>query len=241
MTKTLKAIETFLSLLELFAFVIHRKDCLMTQIQPYEFNKIKHLIQQLIRTYQSVNDPKTVKTVETMTEEKIASFFSPEDSEALAIVKKFFDPGLKHSTSLPLLEELKQFVEPFDYPSTKQLEKLFRKVKKLKLPNTNKMDMRDFTYFAWDDAGTQSKFILVQQENKTLGFYGHVSTEIKKGICPLCLHEGNVSMFLSLTKSSGDGTYTKRGNYICRNSQDCNSRIEQRETLDDFVATLQMK
>ncbi|EQC80588.1 fibronectin-binding protein [Enterococcus sp. HSIEG1] len=48
-------------------------------------------------------------------------------------------------------------------------------------------------------------------------------------------------MFLSLTKSGGDGTYTKRGNYICRDSEQCNQQMEQRETLDEFVSLLQMR
>ena len=53
---------------------------------------------------------------------------------------------------------------------------------------------------AWDDIGSQSKFMIVNTQKGYQGIYGHLSTEVKKGICPLCQHESTVSMFLSLTK-----------------------------------------
>ena len=44
-------------------------------IEPYQFHSIKHQVYQLVRTYQSVNDPRTIKTVETMTKDAIEQFF----------------------------------------------------------------------------------------------------------------------------------------------------------------------
>jgi hypothetical protein len=213
----------------------------MTTIEPYQYNFIKHQVQQLVRTYQSVNDRQTVRTVEALTEEAITAFFSSEDQEALSIIRQFFDSSMTIAKSQVILEQLKDFVAPFQMPSVKQTEKMFRKVKKLKVPDFTQMDLRDYTYLAWDDIGSQSKFLIVKGQKGYRGIYGHVSTEAKKGICPLCQHESTVSMFLSLTKSGGDGTYTKRGNYICRDSEKCNQHIEQRENLDEFITLLEMK
>ncbi|WP_258379421.1 hypothetical protein [Enterococcus plantarum] len=42
-------------------------------------------------------------------------------------------------------------------------------------------------------------------------------------------------MSLSKVKESGDGMYTKRGNYICYDSEKCNHTIERREELEAFV------
>lgn len=47
-------------------------------IEPYQFHSIKHQVYQLVRTYQSVNDPRTIKTVETMTKDAIEQFFPEE-------------------------------------------------------------------------------------------------------------------------------------------------------------------
>ncbi|MCC2753114.1 FusB/FusC family EF-G-binding protein [Enterococcus gallinarum] len=213
----------------------------MITIEPYQFHFIKHQVQQLVRTYQSVNDRHTIRTVEMLTEEAIQPFFSEEDKEAQSLIRQFFDSSLTMSKSLTILEALKKNVRPFQVPSVKQTEKLFRKVKKLKVPDFSQTDLRDYTYLAWDDIGSQSKFMIVNTQKGYQGIYGHLSIEVKKGICPLCQHESTVSMFLSLTKSGGDGTYTKRGNYICRDSEQCNQQMEQRETLDEFVSLLQMR
>jgi hypothetical protein len=213
----------------------------MTTIEPYQFNFIKHQIQQLVRTYQSVNDRHTIRTVEQLTEEAIQPFFSADDENAQSLIRQFFDSSMTMSKSMGVLDQLKSYVQPFQVPSVKQTEKLFRKVKKLKVPDFSQMDLRDYTYLAWDDIGSQSKLLIVKGQKGYQGLYGHLSTEVKKGICPICQHESTVSMFLSLTKSSGDGTYTKRGNYICRDSEQCNHQMEQREKLDEFVTLLQMK
>ncbi|MCU7699617.1 hypothetical protein OM428_14985 [Enterococcus gallinarum] len=47
----------------------------MITIEPYQFHFIKHQVQQLVRTYQSVNDRHTIRTVEMLTEEAIQPFF----------------------------------------------------------------------------------------------------------------------------------------------------------------------
>ena len=138
-----------------------------------------------------------------------------------------------------IMQQLLKFIQ--NDLTTKQIEKMFRKVKKLKIPDFASVDLKETTYLSWDDIGSQSKFMIIATEQGFTGLHGHVSTEVKKGICPLCQHEGNVSMFLSLTKSNGDGTYTKRGNYICRDSQRCNQQMEQPANLHDFVSLLQMK
>lgn len=210
-------------------------------IQPNQFNLIKEQIVQLVRTYQSVNDPQTVRTIEEMTKDVVNSQFDSEDSQALLIVNEMFQRGLSIKKAEAHLSDLKNFVEPFKAPSVKQTEKLFRKVKKLKIPDFEQFDLKETTYLAWDDIGSQSKFMIAAGDDGYTAVHGHMSTEVKKGICPICQHEGNVSMFLSLTKSSGDGTYTKRGNYICRDSQRCNQKLTDKALITAFLSLVKMK
>ena len=98
-------------------------------IEPYQFHAIKHQVYQLVRTYQSVNDPRTIKTVESMTKDAIEQFFPEEETAPRAILAAFFQPGMTISRSNELLAELKEYVRPFQVPTTKQIEKMFRKVK----------------------------------------------------------------------------------------------------------------
>ena len=133
------------------------------------------------------------------------------------------------------LDELKETVLPFKEPSTPQVTKVFRKVKKLKIPEWENMDLRNNTYVGWNDAGTQKKFILAYRENKLIGVHGTLSPTIVKGVCSICQTITNVSMFLATTKSGGDGTYTKKGNYICHDSDTCNQQLTQPEYLEAFM------
>lgn len=210
-------------------------------IQPYQFNLIKEQIFQLVRTYQSVNDPQTIQTIEGMTKGVVVRQFNPQDDQALLIINEMFQRGLSIKKAEAHLSDLKTYVEPFPAPTIKQTEKLFRKVKKLKVPDFDDFDLKETTYLAWDDIGSQSKYLIATENEGYTAVHGHLSTEVKKGICPICQHESNVSMFLSLTKSSGDGTYTKRGNYICRDSQRCNQQLTDQAHLTEFIKLVKMK
>lgn len=141
-------------------------------IEPYQFHAIKHQVYQLVRTYQSVNDPRTIKTVESMTKDAIEQFFPEEETAPRAILAAFFQPGMTISRSNELLAELKEYVRPFQVPTTKQIEKMFRKVKKLKVPDFASVDLKETTYLAWDDIGSQSKFMIIATEQGFTGLHG---------------------------------------------------------------------
>ncbi|MFU1789544.1 hypothetical protein ACM3BO_13340 [Mammaliicoccus sciuri] len=93
----------------------------------------------------------------------------------------------------------------------------------------------------WNDSGKQKKFIVLYEDDKLIGVSGDLSPTIKPGICSICKKESNVSMFLSTTKSKGDGTYTKNGNYICHDSEHCNQQLDQLNGLYEFIHTVKTK
>ncbi|HCK2872238.1 TPA: hypothetical protein NZC54_003390, partial [Enterococcus faecium] len=45
----------------------------------------------------------------------------------------------------------------------------------------------------------------------------------------------NVSLFLSTTKAGSDGTYTKKGNYICHDSDQCNQQLTKLAPFYEFA------
>lgn len=133
------------------------------------------------------------------------------------------------------MEELKQIVQPFMQPSKPQIEKLFRKVKKLKQPAWNEIDLQEHTYIGWNDPGTQKKFMIYYEDEKLKGISGTLSPTINKGICAICQKTSNVSLFLSTTKAGSDGTYTKKGNYICHDSDQCNQQLTKLAPFYEFA------
>ncbi|MGM0123317.1 hypothetical protein IGI37_000683 [Enterococcus sp. AZ194] len=210
----------------------------MPTIQPYQYNFIKNQVSVLLNTYSSVNDKNTVKTVQASTTELVNQLFDEVPEKVTQFMALVADDRLTKAKADQYLETLKNEVIPFNEPSTQQLTKAFRKVKKMKFPKWSELDLRNHSYVGWNDAGTQRKYIVLYEENKLAAVYGTLSPEISKGICSICHKTSEVSMFLSLIKSSGDGTYTKRGNYICHDSEKCNQQIQKLEPLHSFIQTV---
>ncbi|MDA9471189.1 FusB/FusC family EF-G-binding protein [Enterococcus sp. 5H] len=205
------------------------------KIQPYQFNFIRKQGHILLQAHLSVNDKQTIKTLQAIVLEKINNQFVENNAE----IQPLLDGFLEAATSKPRLEQflevLKEEVIPFDPPSKQQLTKLFKKTKKLKIPDWDTMDLRDYTFYSWNDSGKQQKFIIASIDGQLVGVQGTISPTTQKGICPLCHETSEVSLFMSKVKESGDGLYTKRGNYICYDSDKCNHNIERTDELNDFI------
>ena len=204
-------------------------------IKPYQYYFIKREVEQLLNAYSSVNDPKTVQTVQALAVEKIHEVLGHPNTAVNEFMEKVLDVTLKKEKAERLLEELKVIVLPFVQPTKPQIDKLFRKVKKLKQPDWNQLDLREHTYIGWNDPGSQKKFMIYYEEEKLKGISGTLSPTINKGICSICQRTSNVSLFLSTTKTGSDGTYTKKGNYICHDSDQCNQQLVQLAPFYEFT------
>lgn len=204
-------------------------------IKPYQYYFIKREVEQLLSAYSSVNDPKTVQTVQALAAEKIHEVLGHPNTAVNEFMEKVLDVTLKKEKAERLLEELKVIVLPFIQPTKPQIDKLFRKVKKLKQPHWNQLDLREHTYIGWNDPGSQKKFMIYYEEEKLKGISGTLSPTINKGICSICQRTSNVSLFLSTTKTGSDGTYTKKGNYICHDSDQCNQQLVQLAPFYEFT------
>lgn len=210
----------------------------MPTIQPHQYNFIKQQVSVLLNTYSSVNDKQTIRTVQDSAIEQVNGLFEEVPEKVTHFMALITDNQVTKAKAESYLESLKNEVIPFREPSTQQLTKLFRKVKKLHFPKWAELDLRNHSYVGWNDAGTQRKYIILYEEDKLTGVYGTLSSDSSKGICSICHKTSEVSMFLSLIKSSGDGTYTKRGNYICHDSESCNQNIQTLDPLFSFIQTV---
>lgn len=81
---------------------------------------------------------------------------------------------------------MKVFVIPMDAPSTKQIEKSFRKVKKMQYPELPVLDFRELSYLGWNDSGTNRKYLVRKIDSRFTGVYGSFSTDVQKGHCAIC-------------------------------------------------------
>lgn len=206
-------------------------------LAPYEYWYCKQQVSELVSAYHSVNDKQTIVTLQTLIQGRTEEFFG-RDPLLAAYWEQFLDTGLTRDKFEKLFEEMKRFVTPMDVPSTKQIEKSFRKVKKMQYPELETKDFRDLSYLGWNDSGTNRKYLLRKIDGRFVGAYGSFSTDVQKGHCAICNQISTVAFFLATTKSAGDGTYTKKGNYICTDSDQCNRQLTQIETLERFWYTV---
>lgn len=207
-------------------------------MQPYQYMKINEIVYNLVHQYQAVNDLSTVAALQDLAAEEIHETVPGNYSEIDQLLTNIMDRHLRHRATEKMVRELKPFVIPFVEPNKKQIAQVFRKTKKLTLPDLTLVDWRDYTFFAWNDIATQRKYILYYEDEQLLGLVGDVSSPVVKGYCAICHHEENVSMFLALNKRRGDGRYTKKGNYICVDSLQCNRNLHERDFFDKFVTTI---
>ncbi|WP_302372814.1 FusB/FusC family EF-G-binding protein [Enterococcus asini] len=204
-------------------------------IHPDQYMALRQIVHDLINTYQSVNDKTTVQTMQALATDKIRSTVPIDDPAMDDLLDFAMDVRLTRAKAESYFEDFKDFVIPFEKPSTKQVEKAFRKVKKLKQPNFDELDLREHTYIGWNDPGSQKKYLLFYSEGRLTGLSGNIPSEVKKNICTICHKEDNVALFMATTKTGSEGTYTKRGNYICIDSDKCNRQLTDRQNLDQFV------
>ena len=129
-----------------------RNSFMNVKIEPYQYMKIIDLVDQLIHSYQSVNDIKTIEAVQSITVEKIYQTLPEISKEELEdLITVILDRQLTRESVEKYFETFKAFVIPFSEPSEKQIEKVFRKDKKLKFPDFKNLDLREYTYIGWND------------------------------------------------------------------------------------------
>lgn len=206
-------------------------------IKSEQYNFIKLQTQILINGHATANDKDVVHTVKSVAKERVLKLFNELDDrhkQLLDPIDTIKDPA--HAEAFLL--ELKPYVIPFKEVTEQTVKKLFPKAKKLKAPKMETIDLREISYLGWDDTGSGKKFIIAPRNNKLVGLLGTFKPSHKKGICAICSRFEEVGMFMSETKGTVQGTFIKKGNYICNDSMKCNQNITTLDKLDDFISRI---
>lgn len=208
-------------------------------IRSDQFLFIKYQLKQLINGHASVNDNKVLNALKLLVQEKVHDLFPNLTEEQAYILSPISE--IKDATNAEAyLLLLKPHVIPFRRITEDTIKKLFPKAKKLKVPQLERIDFQELTYLGWLDSGSNKKYIVTEYQNKLIGIQGSVANTSQKGICMICNRHEQVRMFLSEVKGSrsADGTFKKRGNYICQDSETCNQNLISRDKLEDFIKLL---
>ena len=205
-------------------------------VEQYQF--VKKQAKKVLNTYITTKDPQVIQAVQALVTQEINEKLGDMSVEHVLLLQ----PILKIETKEQLeqfISDLKQYVEPFEISSEVAIKKLFPKDKKLKIPALEKVDLREITYLSWIDSGTNRKYLVYWENDVLKGVRGVFSHSDKRGICSICNQLTKVGLLMVSKSGTSLGTYIKRGNYICADSEICNNGLSERHRLIDFVNNLQ--
>lgn len=209
----------------------------MNFINVEQYQIVKKQAKKILNAYTSTKDQKVIQAIQALVQEEIDDKLTFNDIEQQLVLQPIFLIQTKEQLELFLLE-LKQYVEPFKQPTENELKKLFPKDKKLKLPKLEQFDWRELSYLSWFDPGTNRKYIAYREHGTLRGLRGVFSKSEKIGICSVCNQHGKVGMLMVSKKGTDLGTYTKKGNYICQDSESCNESLSDLSKFTNFVKNL---
>ena len=210
-------------------------------LEPYNYYFLKEQTHILAQTHRSVNDRATIQAVRAQIFEAINERFSGLGADEQAIILTIEKITDSQRDVDQYLEMLRAHIIPFKQPSETVVKKAFPKTKKIQMPDWETLNLADYSFYAWNDPGQQSKFMLYYQNEKLQGLQGTLSNDVKKGICTICHGTGGVSLFTVKGKVNKDGQYKIKGNYICYNSETCNQQLQTKEHFTTFVELVKRK
>lgn len=206
-------------------------------IRNDQYNFIKRQAQGLINGHASSNDSNVLKALKSLTVEKIEHIFEEPTVEQRELLQPIVEIRSKEQAD-EFLSMLTPYRLPFRIVTEEAAKKLFPKVKKLKLPKLENIDLTGISYLGWNDNGTNRKYIIIEQEGRLKGYYGNFKSSNKKGMCSICNSFEELGLFTAEIKGSTMDAYVKRGNYICYDSMKCNENLTQLEKLEGFIGLI---
>ncbi|MFJ8511393.1 FusB/FusC family EF-G-binding protein [Lysinibacillus xylanilyticus] len=205
-------------------------------IQPFltvaNYNLLDQQMNKIIHTLATTKDKNVIQAVHGIVESEITAKLALSTSEA-QLIEQLFNVTDRAQVEA-YLEQLKPYVIPFKAVTASTLKSLFKKEKKLKLPNLEEMNFQEICYLAWDDPGTHRKYVVLEQDEKLKAIKGTYSNNTTKGICALCNRHSDVGLYTTSVKGQVVGTFTSYSNYICADSQTCNRHVTDIEKTIAF-------
>lgn len=208
-------------------------------IGNYQYNYIKKQTEFLLNTLRTVADRRVLETVRYRALTNIIDVFPTltEHQQRLLQPISTFEMSTDFQKYLSGLES---FLEPYPQITQKQIQKLFPKNKKLKVPVLSAIDFRYVTYLSWVDIATNKLFIVYPFEGQFIGIDGRITPTHKKGYCLFCNRQQELAFFTVKTKpkNASPDDYHSYGQYICLDSQECNRSITDIASLERFILSI---
>lgn len=209
-------------------------------IANHQFNIIRKEIGKLADAMLQTADNSIREAVRDRTEAAIRAAFPQHTEEQGERLTAFRQLDGKEEYEA-YLSNLSRYVQPFPQIQQTQIRPLFPKNKNLSFPILTADTFRRLTYLSWLDIATTKQYLVYHKEGRLIGIEGSFSPNNKPNVCAICHTTGTsdeVGFFSAECKAPVGATadyYKAVGNYICRDSAKCNSRITDPGYLDKLV------
>lgn len=205
-------------------------------IRNHQFNMIKKQSEFLLKTLRTVADRKVLETVRYRAVTNAMEAFPSLTEEQKRMLEEI--STIERAEDFQkYLTALEPYLEPYPTITLKQIQKLFPKNKKLKVPDLQSIDFRYVTYLGWVDIATNKLFIVYPFEGRFIGIEGRITPTNKKGYCLFCNRHQELALFSVKTKPAvaSPDNLSFIGQYVCLDSQACNHSITDTGALEKFI------
>ncbi|WP_416235491.1 FusB/FusC family EF-G-binding protein [Paenibacillus campi] len=204
-------------------------------IQNHQLNVIRKQADFLLKTMRSVADRKVLATVRDTAINHVVDAFGELNAEQYELLEKLSSYEAAHELQ-QYIDQLDRYVVPFPDVSLKQIQKLFPKTKKLKVPNLDTIDWMHTTYLRWVDIATNRLYIIYPYEGKLVGIEGQITPMNKNGFCMFCHRNEELGFFnVKTKKGSSPDNFSAVGQYVCMDNEACNHNITNPFALERFI------
>ncbi|MBS6503276.1 MAG: FBP domain-containing protein [Clostridium sp.] len=209
-------------------------------IKNHEFNYIKRCMKDLNNSLVLCVDKDIIQANKLYINQKILDKFSnlSKEQKNLLDISKITE---QYQIDF-YLEKLLNYVYESPNITNAQINRLFKKEKKFKLPSEDIFKIKT-TYLGWIDNQIRKLFITYNLDGNLVGMACRISNPEPKSShrCVLCNHigkENEVAFVSPICKQSSKDAYKSIGFDICLNSKDCNERIVSIDKLEDLLKTV---
>jgi len=217
-------------------------------LQNHQYNRIVQQAHALLSALRTSTDRKVVEAVRYSAVSKAIEACNGLSGGPLQLVERLADLQTAEEFQA-YLSELSNYTVKFPKISESQLKGLFPKVKKLRMPDFTNIEGRTLTYLGWTDPATNRMFLVYSRQqppdakssNRLVGVEGRYVSANKKGICAFCNSSGETTLFTVVSKNKMSHLpdyYKAVGQYICLDSEVCNSRITDLDALERFFESV---
>lgn len=211
-------------------------------IPVIKYNFIKKCLGEISNALMNCVDGHIIETTKAYQQERIFSAFTDltESQRALLNVSNIRE-GFQIEQ---FLKGLEPYIYGMDAISNETVSRLFRKEKKLKIPQDLDLN-RKRAYLGWIDSGSRKLILIHKPGAEAFGMACRLPQVKAKttNVCALCNRIGDETQvaFVSpvcKTAHLGPDAYKSLGFYICLDSEACNDRITSLDKLEELLSVM---